>query len=60
MNANEGLGLLGWVSLAVLALAAVVAVTTGFANTFYFAILLVPVVFFVLINLCAGKLDHEA
>jgi hypothetical protein len=58
MNAHEGLGLLGWVSLAVIALAAVVAVTTGFANTFYFAILLVPVVFVVLINLCAAKPDE--
>ena len=57
MNANERLGVLGWVVLGVLALAAVVALIFGFASTFYFAILLVPVMFVVLIMLCGGRVD---
>jgi hypothetical protein len=52
MNANERLGPLGWAALAVLALAAVTALLFGFASVFYFAIVLVPVVFVVLLKLC--------
>jgi uncharacterized membrane protein YhdT len=57
MNANEGLGLLGWVALGLIALMAVSALLFGFSSLFYFAILLVPVVFVVLLQLCAGKLE---
>jgi hypothetical protein len=57
MNANEGLGLLGWVALGLIALMAVSALLFGFSSLFYFAILLVPVVFAVLLQLCAGKLE---
>jgi uncharacterized membrane protein YhdT len=57
MNANEGLGLLGWVVLALLALAIVTALLFGFGSTFYFAILLVPVVFVALIMLCRGTVE---
>ena len=54
MNAREGLGLLGWMGLGLLALMAVVAITTGFSNLFYFAILLVPVMLYVMIDLSGG------
>ncbi|MFO1071812.1 MAG: hypothetical protein U1E17_03740 [Geminicoccaceae bacterium] len=54
MNASEGLGLMGWLGLGLLALMAVVAVTTGFSNLFYFAILLVPVMFYVMVDLSGG------
>jgi hypothetical protein len=57
MNPNEGLGPLGWIAVGVLALMAASAVTFGFTSLFYFAIALVPVVFVVLLQLCAGKLD---
>jgi len=52
MNASERLGALGWAALALLALAAVTALLFGFASVFYFAIVLVPVVFVVLLKLC--------
>lgn len=55
MNANEGLGLLGWVALAVVALGVVLALCFGFATTFYIAIALVPVVFVALLMLCGGR-----
>jgi hypothetical protein len=57
MNASEGLGLLGWLGLGLLALMAVVALTTGFGNLIYFALALVPVVFVVMFMLCGGKVD---
>ena len=57
MNANEGLTLLGWALLGVVALMAVSALTFGFSRLFYFAIALVPVAFVVLLQLCAGKLE---
>jgi uncharacterized membrane protein YhdT len=55
MNASERLGLVGWVAVAVLALAAVSALLFGFASLFYFAILLVPVMFVVMLQLCADN-----
>ena len=55
MNPNEGLGLLGWVCLAAVAMGVVMALLFGFTSTFYIAILLVPVVFFVLLLLCRGR-----
>ena len=52
MNASERLGLVGWAAVALLALAVVTALLFGFASVFYFAILLVPVMFVVMIQLC--------
>lgn len=57
MNANEGLGLVGWVALALIVVMAVSALLFGFSSLFYFAILLVPVIFAVLLQLCAGKVE---
>ena len=57
MNANEGLGLVGWVGLALIVVMAVSALLFGFSNLFYFAILLAPVIFVVLLQLCAGKVE---
>ena len=57
MNANEGLGLLGWVALGLIALMAVSRLLFGFSSLFYFAILLVPVLFVILPQLCAAKLE---
>lgn len=54
MNASEDLGLFGWLCVGLLALMVVVAVTTGFSNLFYFAILLVPVMFYVMVDLSGG------
>jgi hypothetical protein len=55
MNPNEGLGLLGWVCLAAVALGVVMTLLFGFTSTFYIAILLVPVVFVALLLLCRGR-----
>jgi hypothetical protein len=61
MNAHEGLGgPFGWASVGLLLLMVIVAVTTGFSNLFYFAIVLVPVLFYVMIALCMGKVEDEA
>ena len=57
MNANEGLGLVGWVALGLIVVMAVSALLFGFSSLFYFAILLVPVIFAVLLQLCAGKVE---
>ncbi len=57
MNASERLGALGWAALALLALAAVTALLFGFASVFYFAIVLVPVVFVVLLQLCGDPAE---
>ena len=57
MNANEGLTPLGWAALGLLGLMVVCAITFGFTSLFYFAIVLVPVMFVVLLQLCAGKLE---
>ena len=57
MNANEGLGLLGWAALGLIALMAVSGLLFGFSSLFYFAILLVPVVFVILLQLCAAELE---
>ena len=57
MNANEGLGLVGWVALGLIVVMAVSALLFGFSNLFYFAILLVPVIFVILLQLCAGKVE---
>ena len=57
MNANEGLGLVGWVALGLIVVMAVSALLFGFSSLFYFAILLVPVIFVVLLQLCAGKVE---
>ena len=57
MNANEGLGLVGWVALALIVVMAVSALLFSFSSLFYFAILLVPAVFVVLIQLCADKVE---
>jgi hypothetical protein len=57
MNASEGLGLFGWLCLGLVVLMAVSAVVFGFSSLFYFAILLVPVIFVVLLNLCAARPD---
>jgi hypothetical protein len=57
MNANEGLGLLGWVALGLIVLMAVSAALFGFSTLFYFAILLVPVVFVVLLQLCGDPAE---
>lgn len=55
MQASEGLGLFGWVALGLIVLAVVVAVTTSYSNLFYFAILLTPVMLYILIDLCRGE-----
>jgi uncharacterized membrane protein YhdT len=55
MNASERLGVVGWAALALLALAVVTALLFGFASVFYFAILLVPVMFVVMIQLCTDN-----
>lgn len=55
MNASESLGPLGWVGIALLALAAVCAVLFGFTSVFYFALLLVPVMFVVMFELSGGR-----
>ena len=57
MNANEGLGLVGCVALGLIVVMAVSALLFGFSSLFYFAILLVPVIFVVLLQLCAGKAE---
>ncbi len=57
MNANEGMTPLGWVLLGVVALMAVCALSFGFTSLFYFAIVLVPVAFVLLLQLCGGKLE---
>jgi hypothetical protein len=57
VHANESLGSFGWVALAIILLGAVVALLFGFARTFYLAILLVPVVFVVLLQLCGGRAE---
>ena len=57
MNANEGLGLVGWVALGLIVVMAVSALLFGFSSLFYFAILLVPVIFVVMLQLCAGKVE---
>ena len=57
MNANEGLGLVGWVALGLIVVMAASALLFGFSSLFYFAILLVPVIFVVLLQLCAGKVE---
>ena len=57
MNANEGLGLVGWAALGLIAVMAVSALLFGFSSLFYFAILLVPVVFVILLQLCADKVE---
>ncbi len=55
MNASESLGPAGWAAMALLVLAILVAVLFGFTRVFYFAIVLVPVMFVVMINLCGGR-----
>ena len=57
MHANEGLLPIGWVSLGIVALAIVLALLFGFTSVFYIAIILVPLVFVVLLQLCSGKVD---
>jgi hypothetical protein len=57
MNANEGLGLLGWATLGLIALVAISGLLFGFSSLFYFAILLVLVVFVILLQLCGDKLE---
>ena len=57
MNANEGLSPFGWLAVGLLGLMAASAITFGFTSLFYFAIVLVPVMFVVLLQLCAGKLE---
>ena len=57
MNASEGLGLFGWLCLGLVVLMAVSAVVFGFSSLFYFAIVLVPVIFVVLLNFCAAKVE---
>jgi hypothetical protein len=55
MNASESLGAVGWGGIILLALAAVCAVLFGFTSVFYFALLLVPVVFVVMFDFCGGR-----
>ncbi|MGE3292946.1 MAG: hypothetical protein AB7I59_00770 [Geminicoccaceae bacterium] len=57
MNANESLGPVGWAALAIILLGALVALLFGFARTFYIAVLLVPVVFIALLQLCGGRVE---
>jgi hypothetical protein len=59
MNANEGLTPLGWLLIGVVLLEVLVALKFGFASLFYFAILLVPVAFAVMLILCAAKAPGE-
>ena len=54
MHANEGLLPLGWAGLAIIALGIVLSLLFGFTSVFYIAILLVPVVFVVMFQLCGG------
>ena len=54
MHANEGLLPLGWAGLALIALGIVLSLLFGFTSVFYIAILLVPVVFVVMFQLCGG------
>ena len=57
MNANEGLGLVGWVALGLIVVMAFSALLFGFSSLFYFAILLVPVIFVVMLQLCVDKVE---
>ena len=54
MHANEGLLPLGWAGLAIIGLGIVLSLLFGFTSVFYIAILLVPVVFVVMFQLCGG------
>ena len=54
MHANEGLLPLGWAGLAIIALGIVLSLLFGFTSVFSIAILLVPVVFVVMFQLCGG------
>lgn len=60
MNASETLGPMGWAAVGLLVLAAVVAVLFGFTKVFYFAIVLVPVVFVVMFDFCGGRRPGSA
>ncbi len=59
MNASERLGGLGWASVGLLVLAAVVAVVFGFAKVFYFAIVLAPLALVVLVMLCSDRTESS-
>lgn len=60
MQASEALGVLGWLAVGVVLLMAVTALAFGFSKLFYFAIILVPVMFVILLMLCRGPTAHEA
>ena len=57
MHANEGLLPIGWASLGLVALGIVLSLLFGFTSVFYIAIILVPVVFVVLFQLCGGRAE---
>jgi hypothetical protein len=57
VHANEGLLPLGWLVLGLVALGAVMPVMFSFTSIFYIAILLVPVAFVVMFQLCGGKVQ---
>ena len=59
MQENEGLGRLGVAALAIMALGLAAAMVFGFSATFWFALVLVPVVFGALILLCRGRSPDE-
>ncbi|MFL5337547.1 MAG: hypothetical protein ACJ8H8_31330 [Geminicoccaceae bacterium] len=57
MHANEGLLPIGWVVLGLVGLGLVLSLLFGFSSVFYLAVLLVPVAFVVLLQLCGGKVE---
>ncbi|MDW8371001.1 MAG: hypothetical protein RMK81_12065 [Geminicoccaceae bacterium] len=55
MQQSEGLGTVGWVALALVALAVVVALAFGFTALIYLALPMTIVVFGAIIALCTGS-----
>lgn len=58
MQASERLGPTGLAALGLLALAAVVALTFGFAQVFYIAVVLALVALVVMVLLCADRSER--
>lgn len=54
MQESEGLGMEGWIALALILLGVVMAVGLGFSGLLYLALLLTIVVFAAILGLCSG------
>jgi len=55
MNESESMGRTGWGLLAILLLGVLATLTFGIGAAFYWALILVPVVFVALILLCSAR-----